>query len=630
MAAYVPPAGGAIRTTNRHPYSAPAGADVRVTLFPPDTGVAKRVYKSMRSVSGLGQPADETPSAAWGRSPSHDVSPTLRWVIPPRTDHGLGAGWQRTDGCDRSGGSRWTITVARHRETVGGWARLDRADGSHRAPWQGTIACDGLLLASAWQRVDATDTRQVVVWEKAGRPVALYAPPVEAEYVPPLGTAVLVSMSPGYVPPRNDAVDFLLARLGGGLPIVVYESDPVPMGVPWGRNIALGPIDVIRWGHGPQLGPRDPPPYEFPNGSTHEPPPIPPTSEVYVIMNEVQVVLLPDRTPIAVNALEVATSVDAWCWSVNMELADPSQLALLKPTAGGPKVVEITMNTYQWTAIIEGRDAARTHASTGGRNASVTGRSQTALLSDAYVARRTLAMDETRTAQQLALGEITDRVLPFNIEWDGVDWLVPGGVWTYQDLAPIDAISQIAAARGAVVQSAPADGRLLVRARYPSSPWTWLAETADIALPIDWVTSESAQQQSKPLYDAVFVVGQQQGVLARITRQGSAGETFAPQVVDGLIVTPDVAAERGRNILSDRGMQDLVTLEIPLFAPGTATAGATGLYVPLMVVDVLDPDDRYQALSVGVSISARRSGDAESAMEIWQTVSLERHLSDAH
>ena len=492
------------------------------------------------------------------------------------------------------------------------------------------------MIQATWDPIAVTDGANELAWERALPPGLIFDPPatiiggqpLEPGYVAPGGGALLSTIAPGYVSPVGDRIGNV--EVEDPPAYFVYRKDPVPWRSVWGRATTFGPLEILRWGHGPQLGPRDPPPVEVPSGHTTEPPPIPPSEKVYIVMNEVEVVLLPDRVPIEVNSVDLEASVDSWCWSLRMELADPAQLALLKPTAAGPKVVQVTLNGYPWTAVIEGRDSAREHASTGGRSATVSGRSQTALLSDTYTARRSLAIGDTRTAQQLALDEITERSLPFAIDWQGLDWIVPSGVWSYQDLAPIDAISQIAASRGAVVQSAAGDATLVIRARYPTSPWTWSADTADIALPLEWATSESAQQQSKPLYDAVFVIGQQQGVLARVTREGSAGETYAPQVVDGLTVGADVATERGRNILSDRGMQDLVSLEIPLFPAGSLTGGQTGLYSPLMLVDVVDPDDRYQALSVAVSISARRSGSADAALEIWQTVSLERHLSDAN
>lgn len=436
-----------------------------------------------------------------------------------------------------------------------------------------------------------------------------------------------MTLQTGYTLPTASAIDTVLIGAGENPAVLVQRADPWRTIIRWGLVATADNRYVIRWGPGSQYHRPDPPPIDNPwTGSPNEPPPIPIARKVYIIMNDVQVVRLPERTPIDVLSVDLNASVDSWAWTVRMELANPAQLALLKPGGDGPKLVEITMNSYVWTAIIEGRERNRVFSNA---SVTVTGRSQTALLSGDYTAARSKSFEDAYSAQQLANLEISERSLPFTIDWRGLDWVVPGGVWYYQDLAPIDVIAQIAAARGAVLQSAAGDANLIVQSRYPVSPWAWDAGSADVALPIDWVTNVNAQQHSKPMYDAVIIAGQAQGVLAKVTRAASAGATFAAQVVDQLMVTADVAAERGRNILSDRGMQEQVDMDIPLFAPGTVTAGMSGLYAPLLLVDVQDPADPWQGQTVGVSISARRGGPDNKALEIWQRVSLERHLSDA-
>lgn len=629
----------------------------------------------------------------WHRAPAQDDVATAAWRSSRAHENVFGAPWGRASINDALSGGDWGMPSTLQVPRSAAWGPVYPRDCGTTTDWQAATPLPAIALVSGWTRVFATDDRLSVAWRKAAKPSTTVDPfasvvSVAPSYLQrvPRGNTLLFALTPGpvgvlnfslqrrvlYGPARLDALHFVLRSAGGtdfvltgadpyqpeliavlhsgympgpldvslgtvppaalvsGSATTPFQTDPSPAKLPWGRSATADLRETVVWGRGPQLGPRDPPPIDVPSGSTHEPPPTPIPRQVYILMNDVQVVLLPERTPIQVESVDLDTSVDTWCWSARMELADPAQLALLKPTAAGIKVVEITLNGYVWTIGIEGRDGTRAHPIEGGRATTVTGRSQTALLTDNYTARRSQSPAEARSAQQLALEEITDRQLPFTIDWDGLDWIVPGGAWSYQDLAPIDVVSQIAAARGAVVQSSPNEAKLLVRSRYPTSPWTWSPDTADIALLSDWVVSESAQQQNKPLYDAVFVSGQQQGVSARVTRQGEAGETWATQVVDSLIVTADVAAERGRVILSDRGMQDLIQVDIPLFSPGTNTASATGLYTPLMLVDVNDPTDPYQALSVAVSISARRGGEDGRALEIWQTVTLERHLSDAN
>lgn len=570
-----------------------------------------------------GQRGDSTRAAGWLRAlPVHPAIADAVWDRLPRKD-------------DSEVVTHGTSVAADASPALSPWSSPPKADAGANLAFGQSVAADSRAVTSAWERVLPKDRDERAPWERALPPALRIDPPPQIiggqplvpGYTAPTGSAINISLEAGYQAPLGDRVGNV--EIIDPPPYIVYRKDPLPWAVVWGRSSVVDLLERVRWGHGPQLGPRDPPPIDIPNGNTHEPPPTPDPEKVYVIMNSVQVVTLPDRVPIHVLAVDVEASVDSWCWAFRMELGDPAQRALLKATADGPKSVEITINGYVWTGIVEGRDGTRAHPSEGARTATVNGRSQTALLSDSYTAPRTHAELEQRTAQQLALGEITDRSLPFTIDWDGLDWLVPGGVFSYQDMAPIDVIAQIAAARGAVLLSAPGDATLIVRSRYPASPWAWSAESADITLPIDWSVDESAQEQNKPLYDAVFVSGQQQGVTGRVTREFAAGETWAAQVVDPLITTADVARERGRTILSDRGMQDLVQHQIPLFPPGDVTAGATGLYSPLLLVNVADPDDPFLAIAVAVSISARRSGDGDKALEVWQTVSLERHMSDA-
>lgn len=629
----------------------------------------------------------------WAGAPRRDDVAAAGWRSAVTQALQVNAFWRQALGHDVSSGGDWASAQRLQTSDGLPWGPVYPRDQVSEADWQASKAVPTTALGLGWGPVFPRDEAVVVRWKKSSLPMTKVDPydtivavtPTFAQRVPH-GSRLMFALLPGsptppnfelqrrelYDPPSSRTVHFIVGQEDGGdlvatgadpyvpattvvltagyapgelsvvlgtvpparlvlsQPTLPFARDPAPEVMPWGQSAVVDLTEVIPWGHGPQLGPRDPPPIDIPSDTTHEPPPTPIPRQVYLIMNDASVVLLPDRTPIDVDSIDLDTSVDTWCWSLKMDLADPSQMDLLKPTAAGLKVVEITLNGYVWTMAIEGRDRTRAHVVEGGRTASVSGRSQTVLLTQDYTARRSMAVAEAISAQQLAGQEITDRQLPFTIDWSGLDWVIPGGAWSYQDLAPIDVISQIAAARGAVVQSSQNEAKLVVASRYPISPWKWSQDNADIALIPDWVVSESGQQQNKPLYDAVFVSGQQRGVQARVTREASAGETWAPQVVDALIVQPEIAAERGRVVLSDRGMQDLVTLDIPLFTPSTITASATGLYLPLMLVDVQDPDDPYQALAVAVKISARRTGDEEKVLEIWQSVSLERHLSDAN
>lgn len=629
-ATYVPPIGSAVGVTLRPGYTPPLGDRVNVTLGETPSDIAAAVYVTIAARFGVARRRSAAADSRWqagaGKLPA---VAGLCWSRGARSSATRAAAWRRvvaSDAANRAGFGA-ALVLASMRITSP-WLPVYRRDARAASAWARAHSMWRQRLHAPWVFVRATDRRQQAAWSRGRPPALIYRFPPASPYVPPLADAVDATLVAGYVPPPPLAIVVTLLGPTRRPDVLVIRADHSGGALVWGRSTLRDERNTIRWGRGPQYRRPDPPPTDSGwTGSPNEPPPIPLASRVYIVMNNVSVVRLPDGTPIDVVAVDLNASVDAWCWSVRMELADPTQMALLKPDGNGPKLVQITMNGYVWTAIVEGRESSRAHAD---ESITVTGRSQTALLSNAYITARSAAFVDPQSAQQLALREITDRALPFTLQWSGLDWVVPGGAWYYQDMTPIDVIAQIAASRGAVLQSAPADAQLIVQSRYPVSPWAWSAGAADVALPSAWMADVSAQQQSKPLYDAVVIAGQAQGVLARITRAGQAGETFASQVVDQLIVTPDVAVERGRNILSDRGVQELMTCNVPLFPTGTITAGMSGLYAPLLLVDVQDPADPYQAQSVGVTVSARRAGNDNKALEIWQRIELERHLTDAH
>lgn len=342
---------------------------------------------------------------------------------------------------------------------------------------------------------------------------------------------------------------------------------------------------------------------------------------VIVVLNTINVYRLPDYIPIRATAVELHTDVDSWAWSVRIALETREDLDLVKPTPAGQRRVRIEINGYAWHAMIEGLDDDRAFTSFG---ASVRGRSETARLAAPYALARSKETTFDRLAQQLVDEELTNT--GFTADYQAVDWLVPAGAWHYQELTPIDAISRVARASGAVVQSHASDDQLIIAPRFPVSPWDWTSTAPDKTIVDDLIDSMRLQVQSKPLYDAVFVAGELEGVSARVKRSGSAAETYAPMVVDPLITHADAARERGRNILGDRGELARVEVDLPLFATPLA-AGQPGLVLPLQLVDVAEASETWRAQVVGTGIRAIRQG---KELEVAQTVTVERHYSDAN
>lgn len=347
-----------------------------------------------------------------------------------------------------------------------------------------------------------------------------------------------------------------------------------------------------------------------------------PQRRTYVVINTVSFVRLPDRTPIEVTRISLAASRGAWGWTFDFELADPSQLALLKPTAAGPRQFEITLNGYVWTGIVETFQKQREFAGGGVR---LSGRSRTALLAAPYAPARVKASSEDRSMAQLVAEELADT--GFASDYQTVDWNVPAGAWFYDASTPLDAISALAGASGAVVQSHPADLALTVRPAYPASPWLWRETVPDHVLQEDIVLTESLQMRSAPLYDAVVVTGELagKGVTCKVRRAGEAGQLFAPQASSPLINVAAAGAERGRNILCDRGEQAAVDLTMPLFAK-PLKVGEVGLIMPLDLVQFVGSEGTWpgQCESLRIEVTVE-----QQAVVIEQTATLERHYTDA-
>jgi len=92
-----------------------------------------------------------------------------------------------------------------------------------------------------------------------------------------------------------------------------------------------------------------------------------------------------------------------------------------------------------------------------------------------------------------------------------------------------------------------------------------------------------------------------------------------------LINTAAAGAERGRNILADRGEQAAIDLVVPLFT-APLRPGEVGRILPLDLVEVVAEDGTWHGLCTAVRTGARIG---EKAVVIEQTITLERHYSDA-
>jgi len=333
-----------------------------------------------------------------------------------------------------------------------------------------------------------------------------------------------------------------------------------------------------------------------------------------IVLHTIHVVRLPDLVNVPVLSVQLQFDIDSWAWGVSLSLQTAAAIALLEPIDGEPVQVRINLDGYYFHALIESWTESRQFGET---TYTATGRSPLALFASPYAPIRSHLEPDQMTAAQLIDAELA------NTNWSAAyhadllllctsEWLVPGGVWSYQNKSPIDAVLQVAGAIGARAYSDRTSNLVRIEPRYPISPWNWAAATADKTIPLSVARSVSTQLTPQPDYNHIFVSGQNQGVLVSAYRQGTAGDRPAPMITDSLITYANAGRERARNQLSNTGRQARVTIDLPLNE-------VTGLIEPGQLIEVSDAIP-WRGLAVGTTISAAHGA-------IGQRVEIERHYS---
>ena len=340
---------------------------------------------------------------------------------------------------------------------------------------------------------------------------------------------------------------------------------------------------------------------------------------VYAMIPTLEVVRLPDRTPLHVLSFSLQGDLGSWAWSFNAQLP-MAQLGLVDPAGGGqPVEIEASINGYVWTFLVEGYDDNRRF---GARTLTLRGRSPSALLAGPYAAPRTYTEGNARNVAQLADQELAST--GWALDWDAVSWLVPANTFSYQDLTPIDAIGRLAAAIGAAVLTAPSAPELVVQPTYPVSPWAWPEAVPYAILPASILASGDGAWQGGSNANGIYVYSENAGYGALVKLTGTSGSLQLPMVVESLTVSADPARERGRHELAKAGRIKTETRTIPLF-PSPAPPGLIPLGKLVEVEDREGSENTWRGQVMGVRIEAQRNG---RAVTVRQVLSIERQFRE--
>ena len=337
-----------------------------------------------------------------------------------------------------------------------------------------------------------------------------------------------------------------------------------------------------------------------------------PIRRVYVTINSIILTRVSDGMPLPADSFSMSLDTDSWTWQWSASLQS-HLLAYLAPVDGSPVQVQAVVNGVPYRLCAESLTRDR---SFGQSRIAVRGRGLGAALDAPYAPTLNFGNDAgALTAQQLMAAALT--INGVGIGWDVdfglTDWLVPAGAWSHQGTY-LSAITTIAAAAGGYVQPHATLQTLRILPRYPAPPWEWASVVPDFSLPADVVSVEGIEWTTKPAYTRVHVSGQAQGVLAEVTRAGTAGTAVAPMVTDALITHADAARQRGLAVLADTGAQARVTLTLPVLPE-------TGLILPGHFVSYSDGPVQRKGIVRGSSVNWSRP-------RLRQTLQLETHGSD--
>jgi hypothetical protein len=335
-----------------------------------------------------------------------------------------------------------------------------------------------------------------------------------------------------------------------------------------------------------------------------------PARRSYHVQNTATITRGADGAPIHLNGLRLNIDRDSWAWSLSADLLDPAnQLALVMAGPEGPQELAIDINGVAWRMVVESWPHSRRFPGLTGQ---VQGRSRAAYLAAPYAAPRSWLNDAWYTARQLGDRELENT--GWTLDWCAVDWLVPPEVWSYHQRTPIEVLSDIAEAAGAYIQAHRTDDQVLVLPHYPALPWDWSTAAPDYVLPRDALIEEPFDWRPGPAYNAAYILGQDQGVLARVVRIGTAGDRHAPEVHHPLITDAVAARARGEVAIASGGNKAYSAIKLAIHPE-------IGLIQPGKLVEVAGA---WRGLSRGISVEA--SWGEDTGLEVWQTVEIERHF----
>lgn len=333
-----------------------------------------------------------------------------------------------------------------------------------------------------------------------------------------------------------------------------------------------------------------------------------PVRRVYIVINDTSLRRVDGNIDLKASRISLSLDIDTWAWGLSATLPLSALPNLEQSAPGVPVEVEASINGTVIRALVESVSRQRTFTDT---SLSISGRGKTSLLAGGYAGILSLINDQARTAQQLCGDLLLDNgvPMPWTVDWQLTDWLVPAGAFVHQG-DRISGLVSIAEAAGGFLRPHNSLAAVSILPRYAAAPWNWASVTPDFVLPSAVTSRESMEWIERPTFNRVFVSGEDQGVLGQVTRTGTAGDLLAPMVTHPLITHADAARQRGIAELAKGGRIVKLGLRLPVLAD-------TGVLLPGHMVQYDDAGTERIGRVNSVQV------DVSGGADVWQSIELE-------
>lgn len=508
----------------------------------------------------------------WGLSDNIIESETIiAWAenIELNSEHLLV--WSEVIGVDSNTILRWLKTLAIENDILLLWAKTFGIENINNLKW-GMVEEFGNNLSVNWGRVHWLDIITEVLWAKTGS--------LDKEQIIPWGPM--------------EALDFALEFNWSELSSISNDTE-----IPWVKVRELSVTNFSDWVPGVLDVPKEILSKDFN---------LPWLSVARIIMTEqnIQFKRVVDNEPVAIVNGSFGIDKNSWSWTFSGTIPSEAELNKIKPNPEGEVEVELTVNGYVFTFLIDGY---KKNYQWGKGTYNVTGKSTSCVLGSPYSTIETKIV-ENLTAEQIISTTLQDTGWTYDWQLTSLPWYI-GDQVSFYNKTKIEIISIVAKAIGGMVQTHPNDKKIILKKKMPVSPSEFASATPDEVCLKEYI-SLGADYYAKPKYDNIIVSGSTHSVTVR--RYNTSGLRSAPEVVEPLLISQNLCVERGTAELNEEGYDKMsYNLDLPLPAAGTSTRPK--LLLPGDLYRVTDKTETWTGVVTTTSIGWER-GKTRQRVEV--------------